>query len=208
MLTGTDVRCEGNLENLLDYRTVRMGRHPEMAEFCFNSLFYECTALTKAPMLGATTLSHSCYLQMFSGCTALTEAPALPAMTMMFNCYGLMFYGCTALTKPPALPATALSNYCYNEMFGGCTALETVPELPATGLAYACYGYMFSGCTQLKVSETQSAEYPCAFRVPATGTGEDNTYALSNMFINTGGSFTGTPLINTTYYTGHEPVTA
>ena len=126
--------------------------------------------------------------------------------TMAFICYGFMFYGCTALTTAPELPATTLAGYCYNAMFYGCTALTTVPELPATTLATCCYESMFSRCTNIKLSTTQTGEYQTAYRIPKSGTGTTSTDALNYMFNNTGGTFTGTPSINTTYYTSNTVV--
>ena len=272
------ITCEGNIENLLDYTTVRSGGHPTMADYCYgymfhncisltlapalpattltngcyNNMFYGCTSLTTAPELPATTLATSCYNAMFRGCTALTTAPALPATTLdeycyvsMFDgctslttapalpatkladdCYRGMFYKCTSLTTAPALPATTLAVYCYNNMFYGCTSLTiapalpatklarncyrgmfqnctsltTAPELPATTLANYCYMYMFQGCTKIKLSTTQTGEYQTPYRIPTSGTGTTATNALKDMFANTGGTFTGAPEINTTYY--------
>ena len=151
VFTGTDalkIACEGNIENLLDYTTVRSGGHPTMADYC----------------------------------------------------YGYMFNNCTALTTAPALPATTLADYCYASMFYGCTSLTTVPVLPATTLANSCYAYIFFGCTKIKLSTTQTGEYQTAYRIPKSGTGTTATDALTNMFTDTGGTFTGTPSINTTYY--------
>ena len=278
IITGTDVKCIGNIENLLDYITVEAGNHPTMttscysymfknctaltqapdlpattlanncyesmfygctsltkapalpattlADYCYQLMFYGCTSLTKAPALPATTLANSCYQLMFEGCTALTQAPdlpattlvhwcyrnmfygctaltqapALPATTLAHSCYQLMFYGCTALTQSPALPATTLADYCYSSMFSGCSSLTQAPELPATSLANNCYESMFSGCTTLKLSSTKTVEYAQEYRIPTTGTGTTATDALTNMFVSTGGTFTGTPAINTTYY--------
>ena len=148
VLTGTDISCIGNIENLLDYGTVETGAHPTMADYC----------------------------------------------------YQYMFYGCTALTQAPALPATTLAPYCYVDMFEGCTSLTQIPALPATTLADHCYYGMFYGCTKIKLSSTQTGEYTIAYRIPTDGTGTTSTDALKNMFTNTGGTFTGTPEINTTYY--------
>ena len=36
-------------------------------------MFRECTSLTHAPQLPATTLTNNCYAGMFNGCTNLTE---------------------------------------------------------------------------------------------------------------------------------------
>ena len=252
VISGANIKCIGNIDNLLDYTTVESGNHPTMAnncygnmfkgctaltqapalpattlskscysymfdgctaltqapalpattlaDYCYSSMFYGCTALTQAPALPATTLSNGCYSFMFRGCTALTQAPALPATTLAIYCYSSMFYGCTALTQAPALPATTLVSDCYSSMFDGCTALTQAPALPATTLSKSCYSFMFRGCTSLKLSSAKTGEYTQAYRIPTTGTGTTKTGALTNMFAFTGGTFTGTPAINTTYY--------
>ena len=200
VLTGSYIKCIGNIENLLDYATVESGANPTMASYCYGYMFYGCAALTQAPVLPATTLSHHCYYYMFRGCTSLIKAPALPATTLSGSCYYRMFSDCTALTQAPALPATTLNSYCYRHMFRDCTSLTQVPALPATVLADNCYDSMFYNCTGLKLSTTQTGEYTVAYRIPITGTGTTATNALINMFTSTGGTFTGTPEINTTYY--------
>ena len=235
VFTGTDalkIACKGNIENLLDYETVSAGGHPTMANYCYSDMFYGCTSLTSAPALPATTLAAYCYRNMFYGCTSLTTAPDLPATTLTGSCYTYMFGGCEALTTAPelpatklvnkcysnmflsckslttapALPATTLGRYCYNNMFYGCKALTTAPELPATTLTEGCYYGMFVGCRNIKLSTTQTGEYQTAYRIPKSGTGTTATNALTNMFAHTGGTFTGTPSINTTYYTSNAVV--
>lgn len=119
---------------------------------------------------------------------------------MAAYCYAYMFFDCTSLTKAPDLPATMLVDSCYDDMFSGCTSLTQAPALPATTLANYCYEYMFCGCTKIKLSSTKTGEYTVAYRIPKTGTGTTANNALSNMFNSTGGTFTGTPSINTTYY--------
>ena len=235
VFTGTDalkIACKGNIENLLDYNTVTTGNHPTMAYSCYAAMFWGCTSLTSAPELPATTLAERCYAGMFNGCTSLTTAPELPATNLAELCYNGMFYGCTSLTTAPILPATTLAGNCYTSMFNGCTLLTTVPELPATTLAFGCYADMFNGCTSLttvpelsattlaevcyydmfngctkiKLSTTQTGEYQTTYRIPTSGTGATATNALTNMFTSTGGTFTGTPEINTTYYTSNTVV--
>ena len=120
--------------------------------------------------------------------------------TMANYCYSSMFQGCTALTQAPSLPATTLANNWYSSMFQGCTALTQVPLLPATTLALDCYSYMFYGCASLKLSSTQTDEYSQKYRIPSVGAGITAKDSLYNMFTSTGGTFTGTPEINTTYY--------
>ena len=278
VLTGSDIKCMGNIENLLDYETVEYGQHPTMAEYCYDSMFNGCTSLSKAPTLLATTLADYCYHLMFYGCSSLTEAPDLPATTMASNCYDSMFQDCTSLTKAPSLPATTLANYCYTHMFFGCTSLTQapflpattlanycyqsmfegcssltqapalpattlatycyknmfrdctsltkasalpattlseccylgmfygctsliqVPDLPATTLATNCYYSIFRGCTKIKLSTTRTGEYTQEYCIPSSGTGTTASNALRDMFYSTGGTFTGTPEINTTYY--------
>lgn len=203
VFTGTGnlkIACEGNIESLLDCKTVSAGGHPTMANYCYNSMFSGCAALTAAPALPATTLANGCYNSMFFGCTSLTTAPELPATTLANYCYNSMFQDCTSLTTAPELPATTLADYCYQGMFKYCTSLTTVPELPATTLANGCYQHMFNGCTKIKLSTTQTGEYQTAYRIPTSGIGTTATDALSNMFANIGGTFGGTPEINTTYY--------
>ena len=274
----------GNIENLLDYQTVKNGGHPSMdaycyanmfsscyslvtapelpattlaarcyrsmfsyceslkqapelpattlADYCYDTMFFHCTSLVTAPSLPATILADYCYYQMLEGCTSLTTAPKLPATTLYPFCYyrmfcdctslvippklsattlansccRQMFNGCTSLTTPPELPATTLANNCYYSMFNGCTSLTTVPELPAMALVIYCYRQMFQGCSNIKLSETQTGIYQYPFRIPTSGTGTTVNNALTHMFINSGGTFTGTPTINTTYYTDHAPI--
>ena len=123
---------------------------------CFYGLFQNCTSLTQAPELPATTLADSCYAKMFSGCTGLTQAPELPATTLAKYCYDGIFSGCTSLTQAPELSATTLADYCYRNMFSGCTSLTQAPVLAVTSLVAGCYYGMFSGCTGL----TQTPELP------------------------------------------------
>ena len=200
VFTGSNITCIGNIENLLDYETVKTGGHPTMADYCYAYMFYGCTGLTQAPALPATTVAIYCYAYMFRACTGLTQAPALPATTMLNYCYSNMFDGCTGLIQAPALPATTVAESCYKSMFQGCTSLTQAPALPATNLKRECYYDMFQGCTSLKLSSTQTGEYTQEYRIPSSGTGTTATNALVEMFTGTGGTFTGTPAINTTYY--------
>ena len=93
-------------------------------------LFERCASLMKAPLL-LNALADNCYIYMFVDCTSLTKAPELPATTLADYCYYDMFRNCTSLVKSPALPATTGFSYsdwtyCYYGMFNGCTALNEV----------------------------------------------------------------------------------
>ena len=141
-----DVACIGDIRTLQDWRNYNIVE-TNNARFCY--LFLNCSVLTSAPELPATTLAYYCYYKMFNGCTKLTSAPVLPATTLAYSCYDCMFRGCTSLTSAPELPATTLAGKCYGNMFKGCTSLTAAPVLKATTLANYCYFNMFAGCTSL-----------------------------------------------------------
>ena len=138
-----DVACTGDIRTLLDYENYE-NVLTESARFSY--LFKDCTQLTSAPELPATTLALGCYDSMFSGCTSLTSAPTLSATTLAEGCYQFMFYGCTSLTSTPELPATTLANACYQFMFGGCTNLSSVTMSARsdqiTSKENCCYGWL------------------------------------------------------------------
>ena len=205
-LSGSSISCTGNIESLLDYEIVAAGQHPTMADYCYFAMFNDCTSLTTAPSLPATKLADYCYGSMFGRCTSLTTAPSLPATKLADYCYDSMFNNCTSLTTAPSLPATKLADYCYYSMFYRCTSLTTVPSLPATTLARFCYYSMFERCNKIKLAISQNSEYDNEYRIPKLGNGVKAPQALSSMFAKTGGTFTGTPSINTTYYTSNTIV--
>ena len=133
--TESPVACTGDIRTLVDYE------HPSTVDTtnaCFAYLFQNCSVLTKAPALPATTLADSCYMEMFVGCTSLAEAPTLPATTLADSCYMDMFAGCTSLAEAPTLPATTLANSCYRSMFTYCTSLSEVTMLATDISAERC----------------------------------------------------------------------
>ncbi len=179
-ITGSNVACSGNIETLLDYFTVYNGEHPIMGENAFNSWLF--------------------------GNDELVAAPRLPAITLAKNCYSNMFANCTKLTTPPELPATTLAESCYYQMFANCTSLSKLPLLPSVKMQEICYSQMFSHCSLIKLSEEKTDIYKNAYTIPASGIGIYAPSWSSEMFKNTGGTFTGDPSLNTTYYTSNEIV--
>ena len=140
-----------------------------------------------------TSVGAFCYRNMFSGCSNLTTAPELPATTLASNCYYAMFESCTNLTTAPELPATTLATECYGYMFNRCSNLTKAPELPATTLEISCYYAMFNRCSKLKVNISSGTKiFTCPSNIPGQ--------AVTIMFANTGGTFTGTPTAGNTYY--------
>lgn len=172
-----------------------------LATGCYQEMFSGCISLRTTPTLNAMTLVSTCYQGMFSNCTTLPVAPALPATTLASNCYENMFAGCSSLTTATTLPATIVVDSCYSNMFLNCISLTTIPLLRADTLAMMCYGSMFAGCSLVKISETQVGEYVNAYPI-----GTDTAYGTFLMFMNTGGTFTGTPNGGTTYYTSNTVV--
>lgn len=170
----TPVACTGDIRTLVDYINYETASTAN-ARFC--QLFSDCSQLTSAPLLPATTLAEGCYFEMFWNCTGLEAAPSLPATELADNCYQYMFRGCSRLTTAPALPATTMKMLCYDGMFQYCTRLTTAPTLPATTLVYGCYNSMFSGCSKLNYvnaafTTTPSSDYTRDWLdgVAATGT--------------------------------------
>lgn len=96
-ISGGLVAASGNIMSLLD------GEDSENTvletSYSFVRLFQNCTHLTAAPELPATTLAFACYRQMFQNCTSLTAAPVLPAPVVPQNAYWQMFYGCQMLSS-------------------------------------------------------------------------------------------------------------
>jgi hypothetical protein len=142
----SNIKCIGNIENLLDWEAVESGSHPSMASYCYAYMFYGCTALVSPPALHATTLASSCYRSMFHGCAALVSAPALPATTLASDCYNSMFYGCTSLKIssaptgayqyawriPTSGTATTANNWNFLMLSGTGGTFKTNPSINKT----------------------------------------------------------------------------
>lgn len=150
-------------------------------------MFWDCSNLTAAPELPATTLLSTCYGWMFRGCSSLTTAPALPATTLAQSCYQAMFSNATGLTTPPELPATTLAPQCYQGMFYN-TSITRAPELPATRLVDYCYAYMFQNCRNLNYIKAMFTTTPSSHYtdfwvdgVASTGTFVKNSAATWNV---------------------------
>ena len=178
--TGSNISISGNINYLLDYK-------------------------------GEASPGISAFSRLFGwkdpGDTAIVDASnlVLPGPITQ-DCFGSMFGRCKGLIHPPKLPATVLADNCYNNMFFSCEALTEIPALNAVQLADNCYRQMFFLCSSIFISETKTGEYDKAYRLPTSGNGITGSDSLGNMFNYTGGTFTGTPTINTTYYTSNQVV--
>lgn len=146
-----DFNAEGNIMSLLFGDNFVGQTDLTGKNWAFHYLFAQATHLISAEnlKLPATTLSDYCYASMFIQCSNLTKAPQLSAMTMTEGCYFYMFNRCTSLTEAPVLPATTLGTGSYYGMFQDCTSLTTAPALPATTLASVCYANLYKGCSNI-----------------------------------------------------------
>lgn len=125
----------------------------EMAPYCCNGMFKECTALQSAPIIKATKLAEYCCQSMFEKCN-MTKVPALPATELAESCYRQMFSSCPNLTEVPEdllRHVTTLKPFCYFSMFYNCSKLKNAPDLPAETLVESCYETMFSGTKVSKI---------------------------------------------------------
>ena len=103
------VKAGGNIQFLLESTGTRM----TLAVGCYSGMFYDCTSLTQAPVLPATTLADECYQGMFYNCTFLTSIdvsftawnPANATNSWMNNA-GTQATGTKTFTCPAALPNT------------------------------------------------------------------------------------------------------
>ena len=146
-----NIAASGNINTLLkaDGSVLDLTADDIDRTYCYNNMFYGCTALKQAPELPATTLTEGCYYNMFNNCSSLTQAPELPAKVLAKGCYNSMFAYCKRLAQASELPATELAENCYLNMFSNCNSLTQAPTLSAKTLAKGCYNSMFAYCEKL-----------------------------------------------------------
>ena len=119
-----NVTCTGDIRTLLNwekYKTV----DTKNAKFCY--LFQQCSVLTSAPELPATTLMKNCYESMFLDCTKLSTvtmlAPSDQISEKAYCCYNWLYNAGTDKTvSSRTLKVTDEAAY---------TALESKAYLPA-----------------------------------------------------------------------------
>ena len=99
------------------YRTNDFATYNTVMSYAFTDLFRDCTSLTKAPVLPATTLAEGCYNNMFRGCSTLTSAPELPATTLATSCYSGMFRGCSKLKEIRVYATTTATDALYEWLY-------------------------------------------------------------------------------------------
>ncbi len=177
------IAADGNCNYLWNYEN----QDTPLKRYCGYYMFLNCTSLTTAPELPATTLAESCYNRMFDGCTSLTTAPELPATTLAYSCYYGMFSNTNLLPDCTNIDFSGDETFAdggLHGLFAGTKVndndlMNILPInqnsghycLPATTLTSYCYDGMFNGCTCLTTAP----------ELPAT---ELATGCYNNMFYN------------------------
>lgn len=183
LMTGT-IEAYHNVNSVLTPNFTSLTDLTTIGASCLRGLFSRRlndstndTALTKAPLFPATTLSANCYQHCFYGCTSLTQCADVSATTLATESCRAMYYGCTSITEAVLPPALLLPSKGYSNMFKGCTGLITIREFPFTSLDLTGVGHcgeMFQGCTSL----TSAPE----LKPPTLCGGTGSTACYNNMF--------------------------
>lgn len=199
--------CHSMFRNCTSLTTITMPKPTTFTNYCYAYMFYGCTALTKAPYLIAyntsVTLGQYCFSYMFYGCSGIKDARFVTPQS-------------ASLQTSTLTSGSTLATCCFQYMFSRCSNLEfctslqvgiyfpAITKLGPTAMKNYCYRYMYQNCSKLKLSSSQTStaegQYSSTFRIPVSGTGSTATNWNTGMFSGTGGSFTGAPSINTTYY--------
>ena len=199
-LKATNKEWDGTVEYSTDHNTWKVWDGSEISS-SRQKLYLRGSGNTKFYTRNGAQLRLSARAACSGNIQTLLEYSNPPTSIPASYCYTSMFSACTNLTQAPELPATTLASNCYRFMFSSCKSLTAAPELPATTLGESCYHYMFFYCTSLKISTTQSSEYPTVWRIPSSGTISSEPLKWNiDMLSNTGGTFTSNPSLNTTYY--------
>ena len=175
--TASPVFCSGNVMHLFDY-TQDLTAFPDTSD------------------------TNAGLMSLFRSCSVLTTAPELPATSSIPRyCYSATFINCTSLIEPPAIAATGnLPANCCSSMFYGCTSLTKLPYLGGITGGSQWGTYMLANCSLIKLSATQVDEYQNEYRL-------GDITGMFSAFAGTGGTFTGTPTVQT-YYTSNPIIGA
>ena len=101
-------------------------------------MFWECTSLTEASVMSATTVDDYCCHNMFYGCTSLVKAPDLLASTLVENCYYDIFAGCSSLNYVKCLATDVSATNCLTGWLFSTPATGTL--VVASGSTWAVEG--------------------------------------------------------------------
>ena len=86
-IIGTNIACNGDIDLLLDYSTVKNGNRPALANNCYNSMFYLCTKIK------LSTTASGTYTKSYRIPQNGTGTTASGALVYMFGNTGGTFNG-------------------------------------------------------------------------------------------------------------------
>lgn len=200
------VRSYGGISSLFDYTN----RNVLVDQGACKHLFSNSKNLVRAPDIDFVSMPDYCCEYMFSDCTSLVFPPKIYCKRVSTCCYATMFSRCTNLLYPVDLSRIAVNSSlaigCFRGMYQYCTKLLYPSKLNSTRFNESSCQSMYMGCTSIKLSTTQDSTYRAPYSIPTNKNGVINgTQVFADMFTNTGGTFTGTPTINTTYYGDWDP---
>lgn len=111
------------------------------------SYFYNVIKSIEHLILPATTLSNNCYEYMFSNATAITKAPDLIATNVNTYAYHGMFQYCSSLLETPAICATTFGSQACLNMFNGCSALTETAAMVVNSAGGQSFENMYANCS-------------------------------------------------------------
>lgn len=131
--TTVQFNVKGNIMSLID-STNFSALTSLSATYALQYLFQSCTGLIDASnlILPATTLTNYCYYSMFYECTSLTTAPVLPATTLANSCYEYMFTGCSHLNYIKCLATNISATRCTYGWVNGVQTTSGTFVTPST----------------------------------------------------------------------------
>lgn len=143
-------------------------------DYCFKRLFYQCTAMTKAPDLTATTLTKSCYDGMFNGCSNMVQGPVILANELGQHSFAYTFGNCSSLKKIVIPSEQAVPFGCFIATFYLCGQLSEI-EVHVTGWTESYASGWVNG-----VSATGTFRKPSGTTIPEGINGIPSGWTVEN----------------------------
>lgn len=194
--------------------------------YSFYRMFANCAELVKTMRIVRTKyMAAYCCMSMYEGCTNLVSMhkQTIPCSSGFRadsdHAFDSMFKGCISLQSIDSIDFAQyyaydgqwgrFAPYVCASMFEGCILISRLPAISRySGLTKIygdhCFDSMFKGCINIKLSTTYTSTYKYQYIIPNKTTGTTYATSLTDMFADTGGTFTGTPSFGVTYYTA-EP---
>jgi hypothetical protein len=124
--------CYGNIMSLLYGDNFTNNNFQELMEYTtiFYRLFNNTTVVNAKYLILPNFITEGCYQHMFRNCTSLTTAPELPATTLANYCYQNMFNGCSKLSNITMLATNISASGCLNNWVKGISSSGTFIKHP------------------------------------------------------------------------------